>query len=251
MNCAYHSVNAAVVNCNGCGKSLCPACDHRIKGFPYCQDCIVEGVEMLRSRGNTGTYIPFVRKKTSPFLAVVLSLICPGLGSAYNGQTSKAIVYFAVFIGLFQLAVLSGGMPLFVLGFFGMWLFAALDSWRSAQLIRSGLTPGGAEDIVVQRLMGNPKLWGGVLVVIGSMFFLQNVLPLRNLFRTVLPVVLIGLGLYLLRDYFTKRRQKALSDSVGAPYGSETGSNRSLPTTFRTGEFDDNYRGSRQKSSWR
>ena len=51
MNCAYHIHNPAVVNCNGCGKPLCPACDHRIKGFPYCQDCIVMGVDLLNVRG--------------------------------------------------------------------------------------------------------------------------------------------------------------------------------------------------------
>ena len=70
MNCAYHSVNAAVVNCNGCGKPFCPACDHRIKGFPFCQDCIVAGVEMLRNRGNGASYVPLVKKQTSPFLAL-------------------------------------------------------------------------------------------------------------------------------------------------------------------------------------
>src|SRR5690606_15729667 len=139
MNCAYHSQNVAAVQCNGCGKALCPACDHRIKGFPYCQDCIVEGVGLLRGR-NKSDYAPFVR---------------PGLGAACNGQTVKALAYFAVFIGLFQMSVLTGGMPLFVLAFIGMWFFSALDAWRTAQMIRSGLTPDIAEDIFVKRFKGN------------------------------------------------------------------------------------------------
>ena len=119
MICAYHGQNVAVVNCNGCGKPLCPTCDHRIKGFPYCQDCIVSGVELLRNY-NQSSYIPIVKRQTSPFVATLLSFVCPGLGAAYNGQTSKALVYFAVFVGLFQMAVLTGGMPLFVLGFMGI-----------------------------------------------------------------------------------------------------------------------------------
>ena len=41
MSCAYHLTNRAVVQCSRCGRPLCPACDHRIRGFPYCQDCIV------------------------------------------------------------------------------------------------------------------------------------------------------------------------------------------------------------------
>ena len=115
MNCAYHVHNPAVVSCNGCGKALCPACDHRIKGFPYCQDCIVMGVDLLRQQ-NQSNHAPFVKRRTSPLVATILSAICPGLGAAYNGQTTKALVYFAVFVGLFQMAVLTG-TPLFVLGF--------------------------------------------------------------------------------------------------------------------------------------
>ncbi|MDM7923150.1 MAG: hypothetical protein QUS14_12695, partial [Pyrinomonadaceae bacterium] len=61
-NCAYHSQNVAVVQCNGCGKALCPACDHRIKGFPYCQDCIVQGIDLLRQQANSD-YVPFVKKR--------------------------------------------------------------------------------------------------------------------------------------------------------------------------------------------
>lgn len=244
MNCAYHSVNAAVVNCNGCGKPLCPACDHRIKGFPFCQNCIVDGVEMLRNRSNSSSYVPFVKKKTSPIIAVILSVFCPGLGAAYNGQTSKALVYFAVFIGLFQLAVLSSGMPLFVLGFMGMWAFGLLDAWRTAQMIRSGVTPDGAEDIIVQRFAGNPKLWGLVLLGIGGMFFLQNFLNLRHALKNVLPVLIIALGIYLLRDYIFKNRKSKEINNFDNPKISET--------SFRTGEFDANYYDKQSSSkSWK
>lgn len=203
MNCAYHSQNTAAVQCNGCGKPLCPACDHRIKGFPFCQDCIVLGVDLLRQRSQT-SYVPFVKKQTSPFIATFLSFICPGLGAAYNGQTVKALVYFGVFVGLFQMAILTGGTFIFVLGFIGMWLFAALDAWRTAQMIRSGLTPDVAEDIFVKRFSGNPKLWGIVLTVLGVGFLLQSVFNMRGLMRGLLPAMLIGLGIYILRGYIFK-----------------------------------------------
>lgn len=204
MNCAYHIQNVATVQCNGCGKPLCAACDHRVKGFPYCQDCIVQGVDLLRNQANSRNYTPFVKKRTSPFVAAVLSMLCPGLGAAYNGQTVKALVYFAVFVGLFQMAVLTGGTALFVFGFIGMWFFAALDAWRTAQMIRSGLTPDVAEDIFVKRFSGNPKLWGIVLTVLGGAFLLQNVFNLRGLMRGLLPAMLIGLGIYILRGYIFK-----------------------------------------------
>ncbi|MFM9903504.1 MAG: hypothetical protein ACKVQJ_02905 [Pyrinomonadaceae bacterium] len=211
MNCSYHSQNAATVSCNGCGRPLCPACDHRIKGFPYCQDCIVLGVDLLREQTRTN-HVPFVKKRTSPAVATVLSMICPGLGAAYNGQTVKALVYFAVFVGLFQMAVLTGGTPLFVLGFMGMWFFAALDAWRTAQMIRSGLTPDVADDILVKRFSGNPKLWGIVLTVLGAGFLFQRIFNIGPLMRGILPVMLIGLGIYVLKGYIFK--PKATSEET-------------------------------------
>ena len=208
--CAYHTHNSATVNCNGCGKSLCPACDHRIKGFPHCQDCIVAGVELLRSNSKA-IYVPIVKKQTSPFFATLLSLLCPGLGAAYNGQTSKALVHFVAFIGLFQMAIVTGGAsPLFVLGFIGMWLYAALDAWRTAQVIRVGVTPNEAEDVLVNRFVGNTKLWGVVLTVIGASFVLQTLFDFNQLLsRFILPVLLLGLGVYMLIGFFKKRERLA------------------------------------------
>lgn len=217
----------ANVNCNGCGKALCPSCDHRIKGFPYCQDCIVAGVELLRNK-HQAFYVPIVKRQTSPFIAALLS-VCPGLGAAYNGQTSKALVHFLATVGLFQMAVLSGGMAIFVLGFFGMWVFSGLDAWRTAQLIRSGVTSEDAEDVLIQRFSGNARLWGVVLTVIGASFVLQTFFNIQLLVNFILPALLIGLGMYLLRQVIVRpgrgRSGGALIRRVGsnieeADYGS-------------------------------
>jgi hypothetical protein len=116
------------------------------------------------------------------------------------------LVYFAVFVGLFQFAVITGGTPIFVLGFLGMWLFAALDSWRTAQMIRSGLTPDVAEDVLVRRFSGNPKLWGGILAALGLAFIFQRFFDFRFMLRAILPIALIGLGIYLLRGYIFKKK---------------------------------------------
>lgn len=210
MNCAYHNQNVSVVNCNGCGRSLCTGCDHRIKGFPFCQDCIVSGIQLLRNQqGHRSSQK--VKRNSSAFIATLLSLICPGLGAAYNAQTTKALIHFAVFAGLFQMAFLTSGMPLFVLGFLGMWLFAALDAFRTARLIRSGADVDGSEDILVKRFSNNPKAWGIVLTLLGLSFFLQASFNFRFLMRGVLPILLIGLGLYLIRGYFMKPRRNEVN----------------------------------------
>jgi hypothetical protein len=148
------------------------------------------------------------------------------------------LVHFAVFVGLFQLATMVG-MPLFVLGFVGMWLYAAVDAWRTAQLIRSGLTPDGAEDWIVQRFKGNPKVFGIVLTALGAMFFLQMFLPMRSFMRAVMPVLLIMLGIYLLREYVFKPKAKEtdwteFSTRADAP-GFAAGAIGE--TNFRTGDY--------------
>jgi len=117
----------------------------------------------------------------------------------------KALVYFSIFVGLFQMAVLTAGTPLFVFGFMGMWAFGAIDSWRTAQLIRSGVTPEN-EDVLVQRFSGNPKLWGAVLGTLGLAFLLQRLFNIGVVIRAVLPIMLIALGIYVLRGYILRPR---------------------------------------------
>lgn len=246
MNCAYHSHNAATVSCNGCGRPLCPACDHRIKGFPYCQDCIVKGIDLLRDqyRGSGQTT---AKGRTSPVVATLLSMICPGLGAAYNGQMVKAIVYFAVFVGLFQMAVLTAGTPLFVLGFMGMWAFGAVDSWRTAKMIRSGMTPDAADDLLVQRFSGNPKLWGVVLGVLGIAFLFQKLFNLGVVIRAVLPIMLIALGIYVLRGYIVKPKAAANAWTPPAP----TFALHQQQTRQREYESSTDFADRRRSGSWR
>jgi hypothetical protein len=210
----------------------------------------VTGVELLRSR-NQSSYVPYVRRQVSPFIATILSLVCPGLGAAYNGQTSKGLVHFAVFAGLFQLATM--GAPAFALGFVGMWLYAAVDAWRTARLIRSGLTPDGAEDWIVQRFKGNPKVFGIILTALGAMFFLQMFLPMRSLMRAIMPVLLIMLGIYLLREYVFKPKAKDAdwTDFSTRPASPNFVTGGIGETNFRTGDYDAQDEFETQVKTWK
>jgi hypothetical protein len=208
MNCAYHTKNPAAVQCNQCARPLCPACDHRIRGFPFCQDCIVAGVELLRYQQSRSTDSQVIRRKTSPFIATFLSFFVPGLGAAYNGQTSKAIVHFAIFASFFQMAVVTDGVTFFVLGVIGTWLFAAVDACRTAQLMRAGLAPDAEEDAITRQLYGNPIAWGVTLVALGSIFLAHTLLGVQFPVRRTLPVALVILGAYMLFDYLKRRRRR-------------------------------------------
>ena len=162
------------------------------------------GVEMLRHESQSASSRVTYRN-SSPFIATLLSFV-PGLGAAYNGQTAKAIVHFAIFASFFQMAVLTQGLQFFILGVLGTWLFAAVDACRTAQLIRAGLTPETEEDVIARRLYGNPFAWGITLVVIGTLFLLHTLLDVQLPVRRLLPVALVALGVYMLFDYVRRRR---------------------------------------------
>jgi hypothetical protein len=204
MYCTYHPRNPAVVQCNQCARSLCAACDHRIRGFPFCQDCIVAGVELLRNQSQSSAS-NVISRRNSPFVATLLSFV-PGLGAAYNGQTAKAIVHFAIFASFFQMAVITHGVHFFILGVLGTWLFAAVDACRTAQLMRAGLTPDTEEDVIARRLYGNPLAWGVTLIIIGTIFLLHTLLGVQLPVRELLPVALVALGAYMLFDYLRRSR---------------------------------------------
>src|SRR5205823_10209583 len=162
-------------------QPISTACNNRVRGFPFCQDCIVTGVEMLRQQSQSpASHV--VQRKISPFVATLLSFV-PGLGAAYNGQTSKAIVHFAIFASFFQMAVLTQGVHFFVLGVLGTWLFAAVDACRTAQLMRAGLAPDTEEDVIARRLYGNLLVLGITLMVIGMVFLLHTFICLILLIK--------------------------------------------------------------------
>lgn len=162
------------------------------------------GVEMLRQQSQSpASHV--VRRKSSPFVATLLSFV-PGLGAAYNGQTSKAIIHFTLFASFFQMAVVTQGVHFFVLGVLGTWLFAAVDACRTAQLMRAGLAPDTEEDVIARRLYGNPLAWGITLVIIGTVFLLHTLFGLQLPVKKLLPVALVALGAYMLFDYLRRRR---------------------------------------------
>ena len=146
-------------------------------------------------------------RKTSPLVALLLSFLVPGLGAAYNGQTSKALVHFTIFASFFQMATVTDGSILFfVLGVVGTYLFAAVDAWRTAQLIRSGLAPDAESDAIARRLYGNPLAWAVVLISLGTIFLLHTMFGVRLPVREFFPAVLVLLGAYMLYDYLRSRR---------------------------------------------
>jgi hypothetical protein len=196
------------------------------------------GVEMLQARVPLIEAPQRVRRGTSPWVALLLSFVMPGLGSAYNGQTTKALVHFAMFASCIQLAAVTNALAFFVIAAIGVWLFAAVDAFRTAQLIRAGLAPDAEMDSIARRLYGHPVAWAVLLVALGTIFLLNTVFGIRLPVRQMLPAALVLLGAYMLFDYLRRggRRGRELAFDNLSPAPTFGGAALDM-TRFRTGDL--------------
>lgn len=232
MYCAYHPINAATVQCSNCGRALCPACDHRIKGFAYCQDCIVQGVGRLSQPaapppGAESRLVPMPLFRAHPRRAALFALI-PGLGAVYNRQNTKALVHFVVTFGLAETADATNLM-IFGVGAFVFWLYSILDAFRTAEAMQMGINVAADEERLRQSVQQHAWAWGAILVFMGGIFLIANL----NLFtlnlspQRVWPILLIAIGAIFLQDYF--RQRKNAPAEVGRPSLPRSVVTQSLP----------------------
>ena len=137
---------------------------------------------------------PIARPLKSPGVALLLSLLMPGLGQVYNGQLSKAIFFFFAFSG--SIYLIAEGHPLPFAFFLPFIIFSnMIDAFRSATLINARGTATAIEDDDVE----SPG-WGIGLAVIGLLLFLNNMGWLRlAALVPYWPLVLIAAGVVLLR----------------------------------------------------
>jgi TM2 domain-containing membrane protein YozV len=205
MKCVFHPVNPASARCSACERPLCPACDHRIKGIPCCQDCIVIGIEALRRSGEGGHRIVHHEEK-SPLAAALLGLV-PGVGAAYNGQNIKALTHFLAVVGLWVLADIFN-MPLeivFGLGSAAFYFYSIYDAFQSAQNLRRGEDLRGEDERLKLFLQQRMNLFGALLIGVGSLAMVDYWFP--NRLSRLWPVLLIVAGGYLIFSYYRNSRE--------------------------------------------
>jgi len=203
MNCVFHPTNPSSARCSACDRPLCPACDHRIKGIPCCQDCIVIGIETLRRSGGAQRIVH--QEEKSPLIAPLLGLI-PGLGAAYNGQNIKALTHFLAVVGLWVLADIFG-MPLeiaFGFGSVAFYFYSIYDAFQSAQRLRRGEDLSGEDERLKLFLQQRMNLFGALLISVGALAMWDFWFP--NRLNRLWPVMLIIAGVYLILSYYNTNR---------------------------------------------
>ena len=202
MYCAYHPSNAARAQCGSCARPLCAACDHRIKGYPYCQDCIVQGIQSLSAYRQTR------QSSSSAGLAALFGFFLPGLGAIYNRQNVKALVHFLTVAFLFQLRHLGLFGGVFFAGGLAFYVYSIIDAYRTAQLIAQGANAAADEDKFKKGLARRAPAIGLGLVIGGVLLAIQFLQPFGVSFTRLVPVALILLGGYLLTSHFKRSRDR-------------------------------------------
>jgi hypothetical protein len=206
MNCAVHTDVLATGYCRQCGKPLCPACTHDVRGALFCDDCLADKLSLPPAPGAPAAPpLPAAGSATSSHPGTALALgFVPGLGAVYNGEYIKALIHVVIFGGI--IALLSTDLPDSYDAFLGIALgcfycYMPIDAYRVAKARKLG------EPQPPDLLQGAGKKPIGAMVLIGLglLFLLSNFGLLQQAwFSKVWPIGLIGLGIWILMDRMRK-----------------------------------------------
>ena len=79
-------------------------------------------------------------KRRKPILALILSLLTPGLGQVYNGQFKKGISYlvgfYLVYLVFSFLLLTFHGMIFYLMVTMGFFFFILIDAFRGAKKLK-------------------------------------------------------------------------------------------------------------------
>jgi hypothetical protein len=207
MKCSYHPAVDSQEACSACSKPMCAECTHKIKGKPYCQDCLIQGAEWAATV--KGLKLPSDAPKRAALCAII-----PGIGAVYNNEYMKAVTYFAVWAALSVMGSRVHGV--FGFGAVVFVVFTMFDAHRTAEAqARRRLQPGYISTEPLQQdrtIIG----WGVFLILLGFVFLLQNVIPDYFFVNRLWPLVFILLGGYLVYRAM-KGREKQMHDSAASP----------------------------------
>jgi Domain of unknown function (DUF5668)/B-box zinc finger len=217
MKCVVHPDVEASGFCRNCGKPMCPACTRQVRDVLYCEDCLARVVGLppatpaaVETEANNLT--PALPQGSIPApgatrsgsgtatLAFLLGLI-PGLGAIYNGEYNKALLHIIIFAGIIlgiSLDLGDGAEAVLICALVVFPFYMAIDAVRTMKAKQTGVV---YEDPIEN--WTKQKAFGPILLIaLGALFLLRNfgVFDLFRMRELFFPLILIGLGVWLLRN---------------------------------------------------
>jgi TM2 domain-containing membrane protein YozV len=161
----------------------------------------------------------YIQKKLpkSPAAAGILSGFFPGAGQLYNGEPSKALLFFIIFAGCISMMP-HGPHPFLPLVFAGFYFYQIIEAVQTAKAINeraladdgtAGSAPGvsAVTPAKAERPFGQNSAFAGLILMgVGTIFLLGNfnIINFDRIFD-YWPVLIIVIGLKMLVDYGRKR----------------------------------------------
>ena len=207
MNCANHPEQAAKLACPICFKPVCGQCLVRAGDREICLACFTHESNRPPSPATRSTAEP-IESHSAPGIAFGLGFI-PGVGAICNGEYLKAFVHVLVFgflVSLSNSQNVGSFEPLFGLMVTAFYFFMPVEAYHTAK--RRILEATGFQVDSPVRDQRQEALWSGVvLTAMGCLLFLNQLVDgfLEHVLK-FWPVVLIGFGVYKVREYFGKSK---------------------------------------------
>jgi hypothetical protein len=230
MNCINHPEVAAKLACSKCLRPFCSQCLVRVGDEEICLDCFAQkptqsalpGASNASPTSSTQSAplsssqptVPPVSNASStatigsPGIAFGLGFI-PGVGAIYNGEYLKAFVHVLIFgflISISNSRNIGSFEPLFGLMTTAFYFYMPIEAYHTAK--RRLLEASGYQVETPVRDSRKEALWTGTLLTImGCLLFLNELV--HGFLEQILkfwPVVLIGFGIYRIREYLGKSK---------------------------------------------
>lgn len=153
------------------------------------------------------------RPPKSGFLAGLLSFIFPGLGSLYNRQVTKGVMFMVIFAGLVTLQTSGEGQPFAALLLAGFWFYQLIDAVMTAKTINRKTLDGDYVEETVDEfpeiVKSGSVFWGIIIMVIGGILLLANfdIIDYGTIFD-FWPLIVIAIGVKLIIDYMAKNKEE-------------------------------------------
>jgi hypothetical protein len=194
-----HPERNGVNTCNQCGEWLCEDCTVEINGRIFCRGCLAQLAgpkDAPRDAARTAAK----PKHISGVLLFLFSFVIPvpGVNYMYMGLIKRGLTAMVGFFLLIYLLSVFNAWPFSLI--FGLaipvyWLTCMFDGYNIRRRINAGEAVYDDVEDILSFLKRNKNLIIGFIVVIVAISLISTVFAILS---PILPILIVGLGLYVL-----------------------------------------------------
>lgn len=211
MKCTNHSELEAVGICSDCRQPVCGQCIITLGEKNYCRPCLEKKAASIPGE---------ITDSKSRFIAFILSLI-PGGGYLYLGLMKRGLQAMLVFSGTIFLSAMVQMEALTALVLPVVFFYTVFDTQQFVKRMNQGCPVEDKELFDWGVWENKSTIIGAILILLGIMALVNNFVPhiipygfMRNIFP---PLLIVGLGIYILYRNAGRRGKEASGNGNQKP----------------------------------